>query len=256
MNTIKYFTPNKGRRRKLFPHEFKHWFGLYSVRFITMQKYFEIFQIPADIFRVIMWFYFQLSAPNLNIIFVTCGDENTFVATKTGLIGCGSNRNLKLGIDEDLRGRINIFGSRTSYTSLQRMNYDDDLCSVACFEEGMIIHTDTKVITYEKTPFMQSDLDFLNLTPTDIHYFHSTSTFRNSLFVLTKVGLVFGCGQNGSGILGLGHKNPQIHLTQINIPSSRIVSIDCKTEHALALTIEGVLFSCGSNIWGQLGLGM
>jgi alpha-tubulin suppressor-like RCC1 family protein len=233
----------------IYPHELKYWFKTYCLRFSLMQMKFDSLNIPYDIFRVVMWLFFQLSPPNLSIVSIVCGPENTLITTKFGLLGCGSNKNSKISI---CRPSL----PNEYYERFKKLNYFDNICSVACFEEGILIHTKNKIISYGNTPFLESDLNFFRLTPHEIQSFHSAQTKNNTLFMLTKSGLLFGVGFNQSGLLGLNHKNYQYHLTQIDIPSQKILSIDCKTDHSMVISQEGILFGCGSNIWGQLGLGI
>ena len=69
-------------------------------------------------------------------------------------------------------------------------------------------------------------------------------------------GEIFGCGQNGSGELGLGHYNsPQIQVSPIlNVPEN-IVHFYCGRNQSYFLDCEGNVYSVGNNYYGQLGLG-
>jgi alpha-tubulin suppressor-like RCC1 family protein len=78
----------------------------------------------------------------------------------------------------------------------------------------------------------------------------------HSLF-LDIQGQVFGCGCHKSG--QLGHKKNKIVPTLINLThldSPKIIAISAGYNHSLLLSAKGQVFSFGSNISGQLGLGL
>jgi alpha-tubulin suppressor-like RCC1 family protein len=76
-----------------------------------------------------------------------------------------------------------------------------------------------------------------------------------SLF-LTNTGAVYSCGYNYNGQLGLNDTNDRLVPTLISntIGSLNIVAIACGSAHSLFLTNTGVVYSCGYNYYGQLGL--
>ena len=72
------------------------------------------------------------------------------------------------------------------------------------------------------------------------------------------VPIVFACGRNANGELGLGHKENAQTLVPIPCPfrgASRIVQVTCGGNHTMVLTSDGTVWSCGFNSVGQLGLG-
>ncbi|CAL7935973.1 unnamed protein product [Xylocopa violacea] len=75
--------------------------------------------------------------------------------------------------------------------------------------------------------------------------------------VVNEWGQLFSWGSNIYGQLGLNSKNVMEcspHMIK-TLGTSVVVQIACGIEHALALTNNGELYSWGSNIEGQLGLG-
>lgn len=79
---------------------------------------------------------------------------------------------------------------------------------------------------------------------------------------LSKLGEIFSWGCNFHGELGLGNTNHinnphKVMLGDVgDIMYSRdIVSISCGNNFTLALTKFGDIYSCGDNLFGQLGLG-
>lgn len=75
----------------------------------------------------------------------------------------------------------------------------------------------------------------------------------NTYFIKDN-GLVFGCGVNNKGELGVGHKNEQ--SIPIQLPNLfDIVEVAIGISHNLFLKKNGDVYGCGSNILYQLGLG-
>ncbi|XP_063077921.1 E3 ISG15--protein ligase HERC5-like isoform X2 [Engraulis encrasicolus] len=73
-------------------------------------------------------------------------------------------------------------------------------------------------------------------------------------FALSLSGAVFGWGKNSAGQLGLGNKNdvPEpVQVTSLNC--KKTVHISCGDEHTAVLTKDGLVFTCGSGRYGQLG---
>lgn len=72
--------------------------------------------------------------------------------------------------------------------------------------------------------------------------------------ILCSDGTVFSCGRNDSGQLGHGDtvdkKTPQAVLSA----PKNIVSISCGQFHTAACTTQGIVYVCGKNDYGQLGL--
>ncbi|XP_069564334.1 secretion-regulating guanine nucleotide exchange factor isoform X1 [Brachyistius frenatus] len=73
--------------------------------------------------------------------------------------------------------------------------------------------------------------------------------------VITESGEVFVCGQNHRGQLGLGHNADISTLQLCPILNQRVTNIACGWDFTLLLTDHGQLLACGSNAFGQLGVG-
>lgn len=65
------------------------------------------------------------------------------------------------------------------------------------------------------------------------------------------------CGRNNAGQCGLGRLSLREHtLQRVELPwRSPVMQIACGAEHTCLLTSDGALFACGSDAFGQLGLG-
>ncbi|XP_073987726.1 E3 ubiquitin-protein ligase HERC2 isoform X1 [Rhodnius prolixus] len=79
-----------------------------------------------------------------------------------------------------------------------------------------------------------------------------------SLFIVSHEGKVFACGESTNGRLGLGHTNnvsvPR-QLTSLSQYVVKKVAVHSGGKHALALTIDGKVFSWGEGNEGNLGHG-
>ncbi|XP_070686835.1 secretion-regulating guanine nucleotide exchange factor [Pempheris klunzingeri] len=73
--------------------------------------------------------------------------------------------------------------------------------------------------------------------------------------VITENGEVFVCGQNHRGQLGLGHNADILTLQLCPSLSQRVTEVACGWDFTLLLTDCGRVLACGSNTFGQLGVG-
>ncbi|KFM56578.1 E3 ubiquitin-protein ligase HERC2, partial [Stegodyphus mimosarum] len=79
-----------------------------------------------------------------------------------------------------------------------------------------------------------------------------------SLFIISQDGKVYACGEGTNGRLGLGHSNNVSFPRQIYSLSQfviRKIAVHSGGRHALALTIDGKVFSWGEGDDGKLGHG-
>ncbi|GIY59956.1 e3 ubiquitin-protein ligase HERC2, partial [Caerostris darwini] len=86
----------------------------------------------------------------------------------------------------------------------------------------------------------------------------SISGGSKSLFIISHDGKVYACGEGTNGRLGLGHSNNVSFPRQIATLSQfviRKVAVHSGGRHALALTVDGKVFSWGEGDDGKLGLG-
>ncbi|XP_041852553.1 secretion-regulating guanine nucleotide exchange factor [Melanotaenia boesemani] len=72
---------------------------------------------------------------------------------------------------------------------------------------------------------------------------------------ITDSGEVFVCGQNNRGQLGLGHKEDILTFQLCSVLNQRVTNVACGWDFTLLLTDCGKLLACGSNAFGQLGVG-
>uniref|UniRef100_A0A3Q3QAZ2 RCC1-like domain-containing protein n=2 Tax=Monopterus albus TaxID=43700 RepID=A0A3Q3QAZ2_MONAL len=73
--------------------------------------------------------------------------------------------------------------------------------------------------------------------------------------VVTESGEVFVCGQNHRGQLGLGHNADILALQLCPSLNQKVTNVACGWDFTLLLTDCGQVLACGSNAFGQLGVG-
>ena len=77
-----------------------------------------------------------------------------------------------------------------------------------------------------------------------------------SLFIVTQEGKVYACGEGTGGRLGLGHCNnvatPKL-VSSLNQFVVKKVAVHSGGRHAMALTVDGKVFSWGEGDDGKLG---
>lgn len=74
-------------------------------------------------------------------------------------------------------------------------------------------------------------------------------------FVLCKDGALYGFGFNGAGQLGLGNYDHQLTPQRVTLPEGQVKRVFIGKSHTLILCKDGLLYSFGSNSYGELGLG-
>uniref|UniRef100_A0A8C6UVL3 Secretion regulating guanine nucleotide exchange factor n=1 Tax=Neogobius melanostomus TaxID=47308 RepID=A0A8C6UVL3_9GOBI len=73
--------------------------------------------------------------------------------------------------------------------------------------------------------------------------------------VIADNGAVFVCGQNNKGQLGLGHTTDVYNLELCPGLRQKIIAVSCGWDFTLVLSDNGHILACGSNSFGQLGVG-
>ncbi|XP_054632084.1 secretion-regulating guanine nucleotide exchange factor isoform X2 [Dunckerocampus dactyliophorus] len=94
-----------------------------------------------------------------------------------------------------------------------------------------------------------------NKTPLHGRTVRTVSGGGGHTVVLTDDGEAFACGQNHRGQLGLGHTANCSTLQHCSGLNQRVTNVACGWDFTLLLTDFGKLLACGSNVFGQLGIG-
>jgi len=81
------------------------------------------------------------------------------------------------------------------------------------------------------------------------------ATGGRHIVVLMQKGRLFTCGTNNFGQLGLGESDDRDTLTPIKGLKAPVRWVTVGSYHTIVCTLEGRLLACGSNRYGQLGLG-
>jgi alpha-tubulin suppressor-like RCC1 family protein len=82
------------------------------------------------------------------------------------------------------------------------------------------------------------------------------SAGKTHTLVLTSIGQAFAFGKNDRGQLGLKDKKDRLRPTQVlALVNERIVKLAAGGGHSAFLDALGIVYTCGANHLGQLGLG-
>ena len=181
---------------------------------------------------------------------VYCGYTHTIILKNNGTLwGCGRNDYGQLGLGDT--------NSRSTFTSIGINT--NDIKSVYCGHDYTLILKNNGILwgcgangygqlglgdTTNRTTFTQIINDVKSVYCGGIH-----------TIILKNDNTLWGCGRNGSGQLGLGDTYDKTNFTKISINTNNIKSICCGYAYTFILNNDGILWGCGANDYGQLGLG-
>ena len=198
----------------------------------------------------------SLQGEEIAQVHVYNGCEHTLLVTKEGkLMAFGYNYRGQLGLgntsSEHAPRPVRTLLSRRVITAACSYHHSMVLCSdgaVFSFgrnEFGQLGHGDT---IDKKTPHQVPNLPN-GIISLSCGQFHSV--------LLTSAGQVYSCGKNDYGQLGLEGVEVAKYFTLVTLvpETESIVQIYCGYYHTLFLSQNGVVYGCGRNDHGQLGLG-
>jgi alpha-tubulin suppressor-like RCC1 family protein len=131
-------------------------------------------------------------------------------------------------------------------------------------EVKMPLISDLNNIVLSYVPLSQLN-DLQKLFPEDMLYFLRGVPLKDKIkgfmiecghshtVILTVDGILYVCGHNGYGQLGLGHKTNLNIFTKVR---ENVKHISCGHSHTMIITYKNELYGCGSNIYGELGFGL
>ena len=195
----------------------------------------------------------QITTNTDDIKEIYCGEMHSFVLKNDSTLwGCGHNQYGQLGLGDTV--------NRTTFT--QVTTNADDIKSIYCgWNHTFILKNDGTLWGCGRNDYGQLGLgDSTNKTTftqitTNADDIKEIYCGSGHTLILENDGTLWGCGQNDSGQLGLGNTTNRNAFTQVTTNVDDIKEIYCGMYHSLILKNDGILWSCGYNAYGQLGLG-
>lgn len=202
----------------------------------------------------------KINKPNelLNSTIISAGAYNTYIRNGNIIYGSGSN----------IYNQLNNFDYLDSDSLI---NFDtNSLTSISNIIAGnncLFVISNNKIYTCGKNNVGQlgngNNQDSYELIPINFQPFINNIpskifTFDEHTFVLTQNNKLYASGRNNFGQLGDSSNDDVYQYKEINLNflnGDLINNISCGKNHSVMLTNDKQIFSCGSNYYGQLGLG-
>ena len=201
---------------------------------------------------------------SFTITAIACGEFHTVFLTNEGKVySCGNNGSGQLGQSTTTK-TPSIISTTTTIGGTPTAFNDLKITAIACGREYTVFLTNEgKVYScgYNSYGQLGRTVDTTNpssvpsIIPT-LNSFTITAIAcgREHTVFLTNDGKVYSCGWNGNGQLGLGNSTNQPTPQPISTLNSLTISaIACGEYHTVFLTNDGKVYSCGRNLYGQLG---
>ena len=184
---------------------------------------------------------------------VCCGRDCTFILKNDGTLwSCGDNTYGQLGLGDG--------GNRTTFT--QVTTNTNDIKEIYCGAfYALILKNDGTLWGSGKNDYGEMGLESISGTATFTQITTNTDDIKQVYcgashnFILKNDDTLWSCGYNGNGNLGLGDTSYRTTFTQVTTNVDNIKSICCGCHFTLVLKNDGTLWGCGTNSYGQLGLG-
>lgn len=107
----------------------------------------------------------------------------------------------------------------------------------------------SKILSAGYNEYNSNNTKFIDVTLPDVAQIVSGQC---SMIALTKQGCVYGRGQNEFGELVSSDHTMRTEWTEIEKFQDVVKQVAYNNNHALFLTEDGQVFSCGSNVFGSL----
>ena len=184
----------------------------------------------------------------INVKYVACGDQNTFVVKEDGsLWACGNNNSGRLGLGSTTHQNIfckviNEGVKQVSSGPNHTMVLKDDGSLWACGNNGS-----------GQMGTGETSYSFIQVTENINNDVKQVECGRYCTFIIKNDDSLWACGKNEYGDLGLGDTEKREVFTQI---TDNVKQVSCGGDnHTFILKNDGSLWACGKNNKGQLGLG-
>ena len=176
-------------------------------------------------------------------------DYTIILKNDSTLWGCGRNNNSQLGLGDT--------DQRTLFTQIT-----DNVKSAYCgYEHTIILKNDNTLWGCGWNSCGQLGLGDTSNRSTFTKIATNTNDIKSvccgdeHTIILKNDGTLWGCGDNTHGELGLEDIHSINRFKMINTNPGNIKSIHCGDSHTLILQNDGMLWGCGKNSSGELGLG-
>ncbi|AYV82434.1 MAG: chromosome condensation regulator [Hyperionvirus sp.] len=188
-----------------------------------------------------------------NILRVICSELHTIIVLTDGrLMACGYN----------LSGQLGLGDTRNRYLLEKISGIPQNIVEVACSTHHTIIRlTDGTLMGCGNNEYGQLGLGhtesrkcFTKIREIPKNIAKVFAFQCNTILILTDGGLM-GCGNNEYGQLGLGHTESRKCFTKIRGIPKNVVEVMGHCDYIIIKLRNGKLMGCGSNRYGQLGLG-
>ena len=191
---------------------------------------------------------------NNDVAQITCGLYHTFILKNDGTVySCGYNTYGGLGL-----------GNTTTYNTFTKVTTNiSNVKQIACgYHHTVMLKNDGTVWSCGQNTYGQLGLGnsttyntFTKMTTNISNDVAQIACGECCTFVLKNNGSIWSCGQNTYGQLGLGNTTNKNTFTQVttNI-SNDVKQVICGHYHTFILKNNGSIWSCGYNMYSQLGL--